>query len=115
MTDNPHPHGAHAQVHDDADFSLGKAAQAGASMDAAYLTNDDGSGSARAVFNIQLRGADWNVTLDGALLGKYKRMDHAMNAVETAARTLRAAGRGIAIVTRSSSGAVLVSSMLEAG
>lgn len=113
MTDISAPRGAPASGHD-ADFTLGKAAQAGALMDAAYLENDPAPASGRAVLQIQQQDAVWHVTLDGHLLGDYRRMEHAMDAVETKARALRTAGRGVAIVTLSSSGAVLVSTMLEA-
>jgi hypothetical protein len=113
MTDNLAADGARART-PGADFSLGKAAQANTQMDACYSNTDAGPELERAVFNIQLRTATWNVTLDGARLGDYGRMEEAMEAVEAKACALRAAGRAVAIVTRSPSGAVLISTVLEA-
>jgi hypothetical protein len=113
MTEELAPGGARAsQAY--VGFSLGKAAQVGASIDAAYIAQKPEPDSGRAVFQIHQLGAIWRVTLNGSVLGDYRRMEPAMELVEAKACALRSAGHAVTIVTLSSSGSVLVSSILEA-
>jgi hypothetical protein len=66
-----------------------------------------------SVFHIQLRSGIWGVKLDGKFYGDYRAMNLAMEGVEEKARSLRAAGRSVHIVTLSAGGGVLASTILE--
>jgi hypothetical protein len=66
-----------------------------------------------AIFHIQLRSGIWGVKLDGKFYGDYRAMNLAMESVEEKARSLRAAGRSVHIVTLSAGGAVVASTVLR--
>ena len=66
----------------------------------------------RSIFRIQLRSGIWGVKLDDRFYGDYRALTLAMEGVEEKARSLRAAGRSVHIVTLSAGGAVISNKVL---
>jgi hypothetical protein len=81
-------------------------------MQSLHHDADPAAPTGNATFHIQLRSGIWSVKLDGKFYGDYRAMNLAMESVEEKARSLRAAGRSIHIVTLSAGGAVLASTVL---
>lgn len=68
--------------------------------------------SDRSIFSLQHRSGIWAVKLDAKFYGDYRALRLAMEGIDEKARSLRAAGRTVQIITLSADGAVLASTVI---